>query len=51
MWGLSKKQAEKVAKEKQRASRAMGDSPAKAWRYGQEVRDYASKERRRKDKG
>lgn len=42
---LSSKQAEKVAQEKQRASRGMGDSPARAAKYAQEVRDYAARER------
>jgi hypothetical protein len=42
---LSKSAAEKVAKEKERASLGMGDSPAKAARYAQEVRAYARRER------
>ncbi len=44
---LSKRVAEQVAKEKERASRGMGDSPEKAARYAQEVRDYARRERGR----
>jgi hypothetical protein len=43
----SKRQAEQVAQEKRRASLRSGDSPAKAERYAQEVRDYAARERGR----
>ncbi|MDT4995411.1 MAG: hypothetical protein QOH97_5303 [Actinoplanes sp.] len=42
---LSKRQAEQVAKEKERASLNRGDSPAKAKKYADEVRAYAAKER------
>ena len=42
---LSPRQADKVAREKQRASLAAGDSPAKAAKYAQEVRDYARRDR------
>lgn len=41
----SKRQAEQVAKEKERMSLKMGDSPEKARRYGDEVRDYARRDR------
>lgn len=41
----SKQEAERVAREKERASLRMGDSPAKARRYADEVRDYARRER------
>lgn len=40
---MTKKVTEQVAREKQRASRRMGDSPQKAARYAQEVRDGAAK--------
>lgn len=43
----SKQEAERVAQEKERASRAMGHSAEKAKRYGDEVRDYARRERAR----
>lgn len=42
---LSKAQANKVAEEKKRMSLRMGDSPAKANRYADEVRAYARRER------
>lgn len=38
---MAKSVTEQVAQEKQRASLRMGDSPAKAERYAQEVRDTA----------
>lgn len=40
---MSKKVIEQVALEKERASRRMGDSAAKAAKYAQEVRDAAKK--------
>ena len=43
---LSGRQAERVAREKERMSLRSGDSPEKAARYAQEVRDYAAKERK-----
>lgn len=45
---LSQRQAEQVAREKQRSSLAGGDSPAKAAKYAREVREYAAKERAQK---
>lgn len=40
---MAKTVTEQVAQEKKRASLRMGDSPAKAERYAQEVRDAAKK--------
>lgn len=37
---MARSVTEQVAAEKQRASRAMGDSPAKAKKYADEVRAY-----------
>lgn len=37
---MTKKVTEQVAQEKQRAALAAGDSPAKAQKYAQQVRDY-----------
>lgn len=45
---MSKSVTEQVAQEKKRASLAMGDPPAKAERYAQEVRDYAAKTKKGK---
>jgi hypothetical protein len=42
---LSERQAERVAQEKKRMSLRSGDSPAKAERYAQGVRDYAAQQR------
>lgn len=39
------RQVERVAQEKKRMSLRSGDSPQKAERYAQEVRDYAAKDR------
>ena len=41
----SEREAERVAREKERASLRMGDSPEKAARYAREVREYARRER------
>lgn len=48
---LSPRQADRVAREKQRASLAAGDSPAKAAKYAQEVRDYARRDREQQGGG
>ena len=45
----SERQAERVAKEKERMSLRSGDSPAKAARYAQEARDYARHERQKEN--
>ena len=42
---MSKKVTEQVAREKERASLAMGDSPAKAKKYAAEVRAYDAKQK------
>lgn len=42
---MKKNVTEQVAREKERASRAMGDSPAKARKYADEVRAYDRKNR------
>jgi hypothetical protein len=39
---MTDKVTEQVAREKRRASLKMGDSPAKAEKYAQQVRDYAA---------
>jgi hypothetical protein len=44
---MTKKVTERVAQEKYRASKAMGDSDAKARKYAQEVRDYDAKNGKR----
>ena len=41
---MTKKVTEQVAREKERASLAMGHSKEKAAKYAQEVRDYAAKQ-------
>jgi hypothetical protein len=41
----SRREADQVAKEKERASLRMGDSPIKAKKYADEVREYARRER------
>lgn len=43
----SRREADRVAREKERASLRMGDSPVKAKRYADEVREYARRERER----
>ena len=48
---LSPRQADRVAREKQRASLAAGDCPAKAAKYAQEVRDYARRDREQQGGG
>ena len=45
---MTKTVTEQVARAKQRASLAMGDSPEKAARYAAEVREYAKKQRQGK---
>jgi hypothetical protein len=47
---LSERQAEQVAKERERSALAAGDSPAKAKRHADEVRAYARRERGEKAK-
>lgn len=42
---MTDKVTEQVAREKERASLAMGDSPAKAARYAAEVRAYGAKQK------
>jgi hypothetical protein len=44
---MAKGVTEQVAQEKKRASLRMGDSPAKAEKYAQEVRDYDAKNGRK----
>lgn len=44
---MTKKVTEQVAQEKERASLAAGDSPKRAERYAQEVRDYAAKQQQK----
>jgi hypothetical protein len=45
---MTEKVTEQVAREKERISLAAGDSPAKAKRYAQEVRNYAAKQKPQK---
>lgn len=45
---MAKTVTEQVAQEKRRASLRMGDSPAKADKYAQEVRDYAAKDAKKR---
>lgn len=48
IWALSERQADKVAKEKERVALAAGISKEKARKYADEVREYARKEREAK---
>lgn len=43
---MARSVTEQVAAEKQRASRSMGDSPAKAKKYADEVRAYDAREKK-----
>jgi hypothetical protein len=45
---MTKSVTEQVAREKERMSLRSGDSPERAARYAQEVRDYARREREQK---
>lgn len=42
---MTKSVTERVAQEKKRASLGMGDSPVKAEKYAQGVRDYDAKQK------
>jgi hypothetical protein len=46
----SERRADKVAREKERMSLRSGDSPAKARKYADEVREYARQEREKESK-
>jgi hypothetical protein len=48
---LSKRQADQVAREKERISLRSGDTPQKGRRYADEVRAYAARERAREQSG
>lgn len=48
---LSKRQAEQVAREKERMALAGGDKPGKARQYAQEVREAAHEQRLREKWG